>query len=273
MSSQTLCPVAKLTPARKFEEHGLSYEQWKSVLHLSTRWGFASLRNLALRSIKLPTAFDQLLLARTYDVDHWVLPALSALCERTIPISLKDARQMGIEDVVVVATVREEIRSQRSFVDTAGIKRRIKATQARMVAHAASDGVAPDDTPVSSESEAAEKGPPMEPVTGIGARTDNYKVTTGVTKAIPSKVDSYNVREEAAVAIPSKIGNYSVAEEVGVAIPSKVNSYNAAEGVVVATPSKVHSYSVAEDVAVAASEAVDTPGGDEKLVSPCVSGL
>ena len=193
---------------------------------------------------------------------------------------------MGIEDVVVVATVREEIRTQRSFVDTAGIKRRIKATQARMVAHVASDDVTPDDTPVSSESE-AEKEPPKEAVTGIGSKTDNYKVTKGLVRGIPPKVGSYSVAEEVRVAIPSEVNNYNVAEGiavatpfevnshnvaegVAVAIPSEVNSYNVAEGVAVATPSKLRSYSVAEDVAVAASEAADIPGPGSDVVSLCV---
>jgi hypothetical protein len=107
------------------------------VLHLSTRWGFASLRKLALRSIKPPTPFDQLLLARAYSVDHWVLPALSALCERTVPLSLNEARQMGIEDVVLVTTVREDIRHHALQVDSDEIPYCIEAAQAGMHAVAA----------------------------------------------------------------------------------------------------------------------------------------
>jgi len=112
-----------------FDEHSLSYEQWRSVLHLSTRWGFASLRKLALRSVKPPTPCDQLLLARTYGVDHWVLPALSALCERTIPINLQEARQMSVEDIVLVATVREDICNHGSRTE---IPSRIEEAQARI---------------------------------------------------------------------------------------------------------------------------------------------
>ena len=96
---------------RNFEQHDLSYEEWKSVLHLSTRWDFASIRKLALNNIQPPTPHDRLLLARTYSVDHWVNPALSELCERRAPLSLDEARQMDIEDVVLVATVREDIRN------------------------------------------------------------------------------------------------------------------------------------------------------------------
>ena len=44
---------------------------------------------------------------------------------------------MRIEDIVVVATVREEIRSQKPFVDTTGLERRIEAAQVKVVAHVA----------------------------------------------------------------------------------------------------------------------------------------
>jgi hypothetical protein len=113
---------------RDFEEHKLSYQQWKSVLHLSTRWGFASIRRLALKSIEPPTPHDRLILARTHVVDHWVLPALTALCERAAPLSLTEARQMRIEDVVLVATVREEVRDHVfTTMDTAKVTRFVQA--------------------------------------------------------------------------------------------------------------------------------------------------
>ena len=99
------------------------------MLHLSTRWGFASIRRLALGSINPPTAHDRLLLARTYSVDDWVIPALSALCERTTPLSLSEARQMSIEDIVLVSTVREDIRSHALQVDPAEIPLRVEAEQ------------------------------------------------------------------------------------------------------------------------------------------------
>ena len=62
-----------------------------------------------------------------YSVDHWVVPALSALCERTTPLTLSEARQMDIEDVVIVSTVREDIRGLTLQVDTAEIPLRVEA--------------------------------------------------------------------------------------------------------------------------------------------------
>jgi hypothetical protein len=114
---------------RNFEGNDFSYKDWKSVLHLSTRWGFASIRRLALGSINPPTPHDRLLLARTYSVDDWVTPALSALCERATPLSLSEACQMSIEDVVLVSTVREDIRSHTLQVDSAEIPLRVEAEQ------------------------------------------------------------------------------------------------------------------------------------------------
>jgi len=90
-----------------------------------------------MRSINPPTPFDQLLLARAYSVDHWTLPALSALCERTVPLSLNEARQMNIEDVVLISTVREDIRHHALQVESHEIPRCIEAAQAGMHAVAA----------------------------------------------------------------------------------------------------------------------------------------
>ncbi|KAH9051007.1 hypothetical protein EDB83DRAFT_1360111 [Lactarius deliciosus] len=115
---------------RDFEEHSLSYRQWKSVLHLSTRWGFASIRRLALKSINPPTPHDRLILARTYTVDQWVQPALTALCERAEPLSLTEALQMRMEDVVLVAAVREDVRSRVLRIDGAKVARAVEAVLA-----------------------------------------------------------------------------------------------------------------------------------------------
>ena len=108
----------------------MPYEQWKSVLHLSTRWGFSSLRKLAIKSIRPPTSHDQLVLARTYSVEQWVLPALTALCSRALPLSLDEARHMDIEDVILVAAVREEIRGDALRVDDADIPQHVEMAQA-----------------------------------------------------------------------------------------------------------------------------------------------
>ena len=84
------------------------------------------MRQLALESIHPPTSFDRLLLARTYTIGRWIAPAISALCERTEPLSLDEARQMRIEDVVMISTIREDIRDHALQVNSHEIRRRVK---------------------------------------------------------------------------------------------------------------------------------------------------
>ncbi|KAF8504682.1 hypothetical protein F5888DRAFT_774193 [Russula emetica] len=145
-----------------FEQRDLSYEEWKSVLHLSTCWDFTSIRRLALNNIQPPTPHDRLLLARTYSVDQWVIPALSALCEREASLSLDEARRMDIEDVVLVATVREDIRSRNLQVDAAEIPRRVEAAQAGKLVHVDCVGVSPA-VPTSGAVEQASSSVDQEP--------------------------------------------------------------------------------------------------------------
>ena len=54
---------------------------------------------------------------------------MSALCERTTPLILSEARQMNIEDVVFVSTVREHTRGRTLQVDIAEIPLRVEAEQ------------------------------------------------------------------------------------------------------------------------------------------------
>ena len=89
-----------------------SFKEWSSILDLSSRWGFTSIRDLAIRCLKPPSPYHLLLLARKYGVDEWVLPALSELCERPQPLSVDEARLMDFEDIVLIGSVRERVRSR-----------------------------------------------------------------------------------------------------------------------------------------------------------------
>jgi hypothetical protein len=114
---------------RNFEGNDFSYKEWKSVLHLSTCWGFASIHRLAFSSIKPLMAHDSLLLACTYLVNDWVIPALSTLCKRMTPLSLSEAWQMSIKDVVLISTIREDIHGHALQVDLAKIPLWVEAEQ------------------------------------------------------------------------------------------------------------------------------------------------
>jgi len=104
-----------------------SFEELSSILDLATRWGFTSIRDMAIRCLKPPTPYHRLILGRKSVVEEWILPALQELCERPEPVTLDEARVMDFEDVVLVESVRETIRSRSLRVRSAGIRECIDA--------------------------------------------------------------------------------------------------------------------------------------------------
>ena len=74
---------------------------------------------------------------------------------------MDEARQMNIEDVVLVGTVREDIRSHVIRVNAAEISRRVKAAQAGKPVHTIHiDSV--DVSPTVPTSGAVERAPPVD---------------------------------------------------------------------------------------------------------------
>jgi hypothetical protein len=108
-----------------------NFEEWSAILDLSTRWGFTSIRDLAIRCIKPRDPLKKLLLARKNNIDVWIQPALSELCMRPQPLSLEEARLMEFEDVILVGSVRQTTRSYTLTVDGTGIMNCIQAWQSR----------------------------------------------------------------------------------------------------------------------------------------------
>ena len=166
----------------------LCYEQWVSVLRLSTIWDFATARKTALEWIDPPTSFDKLLLGRAYSVDDWIEPALSALCKRTKPLSLNEARQMSKEDIVLVTTVREAIRYSRLKVNFDDIPRHVRAATRRVKRKAdaeAAERAAKEEEKCMAKTAAAKRKADAEPA-DRGADED---VRRTVGKAAKHEVD------------------------------------------------------------------------------------
>jgi len=116
----------------------MTYAEWKSVLKLSTMWNFEVLRDLAIQSMSELSinAVEKAALAREYDINEWLLPALNELAQREDPINIDEARRLGLEQAVMIAAVRESCiawnekgrfgrRGARTQIDFTG---RIRAT-------------------------------------------------------------------------------------------------------------------------------------------------
>ncbi|KAI0071179.1 hypothetical protein K474DRAFT_1776334 [Panus rudis PR-1116 ss-1] len=88
-------------------------DEWTSILELATKWDFASIRALAIRSIQSLdiSPVDRIAISTKYDIaDRWTMKAYIALCERPEPLSLAEADQLGLNTVVRIAQIREQLR-------------------------------------------------------------------------------------------------------------------------------------------------------------------
>ena len=155
-----------------------SFEEWSSILHLSTRWGFTSIRDLAIRCAKPPSPLHQLLLARKYAIEQWINPAFLGLCERPEPLNLDEARVMDFEDVVLVGSIRQTIRSPALKVKGAEIRDCIQAWKSGEPWRPASD--TPVACPIDSRTPSP---PPNEPVMAPSRNPFGFGSIPGNTQA------------------------------------------------------------------------------------------
>lgn len=88
-------------------------EQWLSVLALSTRWDMTAIRAEAIKNVR--AALDReglpphkvLNLGQTHRVDEWVIIAIIFLIKRKEPMGPDDAKIIGIENALKIASLRE----------------------------------------------------------------------------------------------------------------------------------------------------------------------
>jgi hypothetical protein len=92
-------------------------DEWTSILHLASKWGFESLQSLALKELlPLASPVDKIVLGRKYSFDDWLTPAFVAVCARAEPLSLEEAKRMDGEDVARIYQAREKARGSSMVV-------------------------------------------------------------------------------------------------------------------------------------------------------------
>jgi hypothetical protein len=97
-------------------EYRATLPEWISILQLATRWLFDDIRNLAIREL---ANFDDIepvqkvAIALQNDIPEWLHPSYMALCERPNPLTVEEARKLGVEVVAQLARAREIFRDNR----------------------------------------------------------------------------------------------------------------------------------------------------------------
>ncbi|KAH7907393.1 hypothetical protein BJ138DRAFT_1014582 [Hygrophoropsis aurantiaca] len=93
-----------------------TYSEWAAVLKLSTKWGFENARQQAIDQMESMSIdpIDKICLARDYDVDEWLAPAVNDLVKREEPINVNDVDRLGLEFALKVAAIRERVANHPS---------------------------------------------------------------------------------------------------------------------------------------------------------------
>ncbi|EIN07725.1 hypothetical protein PUNSTDRAFT_135247 [Punctularia strigosozonata HHB-11173 SS5] len=90
---------------------------WTAILRLSTTWGFRSIRELAIREcFPLALPVDRIALGRRYNIPGWLKDAYVAICQRDEPLTLQEAEQLELDDVIAISERRQRIRDARVVV-------------------------------------------------------------------------------------------------------------------------------------------------------------
>ncbi|VDC02868.1 unnamed protein product [Peniophora sp. CBMAI 1063] len=96
----------------------ITVTEWVSVLKLSTVWGFASVRELAIARL-MPLLHDRplemLVIARKDHVEEWLDDAVRTLIERKEPLELAEAAQLQLEDVMHIMSGQRTMEADRSM--------------------------------------------------------------------------------------------------------------------------------------------------------------
>ncbi|KAA1470546.1 hypothetical protein DENSPDRAFT_849624 [Dentipellis sp. KUC8613] len=126
-----------LYPAKFHECDVTTVEGWTSVLRLATKWSFSSIRTLSIERLEsIASPIDKVVLGRTYGVDSWVIPGLVALCERPQSLARDEGRKLGVDDVIVIAAVREVMRSHKSTAARRPTRDKVQGMiEARLASH------------------------------------------------------------------------------------------------------------------------------------------
>ncbi|KZP04903.1 hypothetical protein FIBSPDRAFT_1054391 [Athelia psychrophila] len=85
-------------------------EEWSAILRLSDKWGFETVKNLAVSKIApMASPIDMIVLGRRYSIDSsHLVDAYDDICLRPAPLTLEEGNRVGMEDVIKIMAIRQE---------------------------------------------------------------------------------------------------------------------------------------------------------------------
>ncbi|KAH7338060.1 hypothetical protein B0J17DRAFT_614697 [Rhizoctonia solani] len=85
------------------------------AFRLANMFNFPELRaHLQLLAEKSLDNVDKIVFAREFDINEWLVPAHTLLCQREEPLSSDEARKLGVESALIIMRMREQHRNRPS---------------------------------------------------------------------------------------------------------------------------------------------------------------
>ncbi|KAF8340976.1 hypothetical protein F5887DRAFT_426338 [Amanita rubescens] len=102
-----------LYPRELMVEEPRTSEEWISILKLASKWEFQSLQKRAISELdSIATPIEKVVLGREYDIPELRLPAYVDLCNSIVPLTEEDGERLGLQDVIKIYRVRQELWGQ-----------------------------------------------------------------------------------------------------------------------------------------------------------------
>ncbi|KZP11505.1 RHD3-domain-containing protein [Athelia psychrophila] len=99
-------------------------DEWTAILHLAVRWGFQSIKTLAISQLTpIATDIDKIALGRQYEINPWLHEAFTAVCIRERSLTKEEGRRMSVNDIIDINAIRQLYRpaAQLTQVSTLSI--------------------------------------------------------------------------------------------------------------------------------------------------------
>ncbi|KZT03945.1 uncharacterized protein LAESUDRAFT_715869 [Laetiporus sulphureus 93-53] len=92
-----------------------TFDEWMSVIELATKYQMDDVREFAVeKATRSGSLAQRIVMARQYDLPDLLEKARLDICERRGPISLRDARLLGVDELAILCKSREDARGRRS---------------------------------------------------------------------------------------------------------------------------------------------------------------
>ncbi|CAE6523992.1 unnamed protein product [Rhizoctonia solani] len=115
VSASDFAALLKVLYASQFSSHQLAPEAPLVIpaFRLANMFNFSDLRAFLLPlAEKNLDEVDKIVFAREFDIEEWLVPAHVRLCQREKPLSVNEAKKLGVESVLILWRLREQYRTR-----------------------------------------------------------------------------------------------------------------------------------------------------------------